>query len=112
MESYIYTLNGPVLYAMIPFRIANHKMQVETGRWNQIDFPDRKCQLCDKNDLEDEYHYLFSCPYFRNQRDILYRSALQQCTEHIKFKELLQIKDTEKLVKLGKYMRIIMQALI
>ena len=33
LESYISTLNGPVLYAMIRFRTDNHKMPVETGRW-------------------------------------------------------------------------------
>ena len=42
LESYISTINGPVLYAMISFRTANHKMPVETGRWNQIDFPRQK----------------------------------------------------------------------
>ena len=31
-EKYITPLNGSLLYAMIRFRTANHKMPIETGR--------------------------------------------------------------------------------
>ena len=110
LENYIFTLNGPLLYAMIRFRTANHKMPIETGRWNQIDLPDRKCQLCDKNDLGDEYHYLFICPFFKNERVIFIDRHFRTAPNILKYKELLQIKDNEKLIKLGKFMRIIMKA--
>ena len=110
LENYIFTLNGPLLFAMIRFRTANHKMPIETGRWNQIDLPERKCQLCDKNDLGDEYHYLFICPFFRNERAIFIDRHFRTDPNILKYKELLQIKDNEKLIKLGKFMRIIMKA--
>ena len=111
LENYIFALNGPLLHAMICFRTANHKLPIETGGWNQIDLPDRKCQLCDLNDLEDEYHYLFKCPFYRNERVTYIDRYFRNAPNILKYKELLQINDTEKLIKLGKYIRIIMKAL-
>lgn len=69
-EKYVTALNGSLFYAMVWFRTANHKLSIETGRWNNVDLPDRKCQLCTKNDLGDEYHYLLRCPYFKNERRV------------------------------------------
>ena len=108
-EKYITALNGSLLYAMIRFRTANHKMTIETGRWNDMDLPDRKCQLCTKNDLGDEYHYLLRCIYFKNERRNYIDPYFYTSPNVLKFKEVSQIADTEKLVRLGKFMRIIMQ---
>lgn len=108
-EGYLRTLNGSLLLTMFRFRTANHKLPVETGRWNNIDLPERKCQLCDKRDLGDEYHYLLSCKYFRSERRASIDPYFYQSPNVLKFKELLQISDAEKLVKLAKFMRLIMQ---
>ena len=82
-------------------------MPIETGRWNNIDLPDRKCQLCDKNDLGDEY--LLICPFFKHERRTYIDLHFRNAPNILKYKEILQIADTDKLVRLGKYMRIIMQ---
>ena len=62
------------------WRLSNHKLYIETGRYNNPPIPreDRKCVIC--NVLEDEHHAIFICPTFSNIRmkfaDILnkYRS--------------------------------------
>ena len=41
-------------------RTSNCKMQIETGRWQNISREDRICHLC-RDEVGDEYHYLFLC---------------------------------------------------
>ena len=69
-EKYVTALNSSLFYAMVRFRTASHKLPIETGRWNNGDLPDRKCQLCTTNDLGDVYHYPLQCPYFKNERRV------------------------------------------
>ena len=46
------------------WRLSNHKLQIETGRYRvpRVDRADRKCYEC--NVLEDEHHAIFVCPAF------------------------------------------------
>ena len=41
------------------FRTSNHYLHVETGRWRNILYENRLCAYCNKNDIGDEFHYLF-----------------------------------------------------
>ena len=52
-------------------RLSNHKFLVEKARWTKpnIDYRERLCTLCDKNDIEDEYHILMKCNYFVNLKE-------------------------------------------
>ena len=107
-EQYIINLNGSLLYTMVRFRTANHKLPIETGRWNNIDLPERKCELCTENDLGDEYHYLLRCSFFKKERRAYIDPYFYTCPNILKFKELLQLTDKEKVVCLSKFMRAIM----
>ena len=49
-ESYLTKRLGAHLINMLKFRTCNHKFPAESGRWNNIEFADRKCELCTKND--------------------------------------------------------------
>ena len=49
---------------------------MEIGRWNNIPTENRKCTLCDGNDIGDEYHYLFKCNNFLNTRNCFYKTIL------------------------------------
>ena len=42
------------------FRVSNHNLPIETGRYQNIDRADRLCVYCD-NCIGDEYHYLMIC---------------------------------------------------
>ena len=44
-------------------RISNHKLNIETGRYNKISRCDRICPVCGLN-IEDEIHFLFDCPKY------------------------------------------------
>ena len=47
--------------SLLKFRLSNRLLPVETGRWENTPLEDRKCTLCliAKNDIGDEFHYLF-----------------------------------------------------
>ena len=50
------------------FRLNNHKLPIEYGRWNNIPRELRICNLCNTADLGDEFHYLLKCDYFSEKR--------------------------------------------
>ena len=49
-------------------RMSNHRLPVEIGRQEGISLNDRKCLLCNLNEIGDEYHYIMKCPFFLNDR--------------------------------------------
>ena len=49
-------------------RISNHKLLIETGRYNNVPRSDRLCTICGHN-VEDETHFLFHCPRYSSLRD-------------------------------------------
>ena len=48
--------------------ISNHKLLIETGRYNNIPRSDRLCTICGYN-VEDETHLLFHCPRYSSLRE-------------------------------------------
>ena len=44
------------------WRLSNHKLRIETGRYRAIPREERKCFIC--NVIEDEWHVIFNCPSF------------------------------------------------
>ena len=51
---------------ILKFRTGDHHLPVEAGRWNNIEYSQRKCTLCNLNDIGDEMHMLLIpvCPPF------------------------------------------------
>ena len=56
--------------SFINFRTCNHKLPIETRRWQQIDRILRNCNRCLGNITGDEYHYGFECPFFDFDRRV------------------------------------------
>ncbi len=54
--------------ALSRFRCSSHDLFVETGRYSNINRQERLCQVCDLNDVEDEYHFLLVCPLYSDLR--------------------------------------------
>ena len=51
-------------------RLSSHQLRIETGRHGQrrIDRSERKCQICNSDDLEDEYHFVLICAAYTDLR--------------------------------------------
>ena len=51
------------------FRCGCYGLHVDTGRWVDTKREDRLCQVCHSSrDVEDEQHFLFSCPAYSDVR--------------------------------------------
>lgn len=84
---------------LIRFLTRNHRLPIEKGRWQNVQFSERKCTVC--NEVGDEYHYIFLCPTFEEIRlryidnNLISRPSMQ------KFIALLNCKSIMKLKKLS-----------
>ena len=68
-EKYLTDLRPYHAINLMKFRTGNHYFPLETGRWNNLDLPDRSCRFCFlTSEIADEFHYLFKCPYFDEPR--------------------------------------------
>ena len=52
----------------VKLRISNHKLNIETGRYENISRCNRICPVCGLS-VEDEIHFLFDCPKYSAMRD-------------------------------------------
>ena len=108
-EEYLTILPRSKYIPLIKYRTANHFLPVETLRWEGVDINERKCTPCDKLDTADEFHYLLSCNYFDQQRKQFIKPYYYKRPNIIKFKELFNSKSPDKLLKLSKFVSIIMK---
>ena len=59
----------------IQFRLAVHKLAIETGRFENIDRANRICKLCNSMQIKTEYHFLRIFPKFNDLRETFYNLA-------------------------------------
>ena len=88
--------------ALIQFRTGNHKFPIEVGRYTQTPIADRTCPHC-TNTIGDEYHYLLECAHFTNDRKKYIDTTYRNRPNMLKYKHLMQTKDTNKLIKLSTF---------
>ncbi|MCU7801540.1 MAG: hypothetical protein KZQ70_15755, partial [gamma proteobacterium symbiont of Lucinoma myriamae] len=112
LEQYLVNLPKSDYLKLIRFRLSNHKLPVEKGRWDDIPLNERKCSKCDKNDIGDEFHYLFTCSYFDTERKQFLKPYFYKRPNIIKFKELLSSNNVTLLKKLSKFVDIIMETFL
>lgn len=92
---YLTILGGKSRVLFTRFRCGNHKLPVNTGRYEGIDRSSRTCKLCNQSSVADEYHYLFECtdqelinirkkyvkPYYYNNHNALKMNILMNSTK-------------------------------
>ena len=80
---------------LVKFRIGNHKLRIETGRYDQIPRVNRLCTLCKSNQIEDESHFLIYCNKYSILRNEFYKKI-----EHIipNFKQLSPLQIIRELM--------------
>jgi hypothetical protein len=96
---------------MFRFRAVNNNIPVNKLRHSGIDRQNRKCILCDKDELGDEFHYLFICNYFAAERSHHIKQYYFKYPNVLKFRELLGSSNAKVVSKLVKFIRIINSAL-
>jgi hypothetical protein len=64
------------MFIFCKFRCGGHRLLVETGRWHNVLRADRLCHHCDSADSGDEFHYIMSCNYLKQERANFYRVGI------------------------------------
>lgn len=111
-EEYFKVLPANLAIVLCKFRCTNHKLPIEKGRFYNIDRPLRLCNLCDKNELGDEYHYLFNCDFFKNTRKKYIDNYYCQHPNCFKYESLMNSKDRTTLLKLAIFCKTILSTFI
>lgn len=91
---------------LIRFCTRNHRLPVEQGRWHSIPLSDRKCHLCSK-DIGDEFHYLFTCEHFSNERQKYIKPYFYRRPNTLKLQQLLNTSSPKVLRNLCDFIDII-----
>ena len=92
---------------IIRYLTRNHRLPVETGRWKNKPYNERKCNICDT--IGDEYHYLFVCQQFENDRLKYIDEYFRNRPSMNKFIALINSFDKEQLKKFSIFCSKIMQ---
>ena len=108
-ERYLDVLSTNDRILLTKFRTCNFKLPIETGRWQNIPRNQRKCQICSKDEIGNEYHYLFNCnsDVISNARMKYLPIFYTQRPNTYKFTTLFNTKDEILLKKLCKFLSVI-----
>ena len=77
LEQYLTTIKNPS-QSFTKFRISNHKLLIEYGRYQKIPRDKRHCK--DIGAIEDEFHFAFECPNYisiRNNANNILKNIFQ-----------------------------------
>ena len=85
--------------AITKLRLSLHVLSlfIETGRYTEVTRENRKCILCNKNDLEDEFHFVLICPFYQELRTTYIKRYYTNNPSMYEFLDLLNSK--------GKYLK-------
>jgi hypothetical protein len=103
--------------AITKLRTSSHKLEIETGRYNNIPRDQRICKNCTLNKIEDENHLLFECHMHGIERKKLNRylkenidlDFLSHETSENKMQEIFSSNNLGVFNALGKFIKIALQ---
>ena len=107
-EDYLDTLPFKKRIALTRFRLSSHRLPIETGRWYNIDRHLRLCNFCHDNSLGDEFHYLFECTTFRDDRDRYLPKKFTRYPNAFKAYNLFKTNNQKTLNNLSYFVQIIL----
>ena len=68
-ETYLnFTSENKYRIALTKFRLSSHDLAIERGRYQNIERSERIFRHCNGNFVENEYHFLLVCPFYRDLR--------------------------------------------
>ena len=85
-------------------RLSAHKLQIEYGRYLNIDRQDRKCILCNLDVIEDEFHFILKCPVYDNLRRKYFKPYYRNRSSVFKLVQLLSSDNVKEINNLCKFL--------
>ena len=91
-EKYLSILPTKFRVVMSKLRLSSHNLRIETGRYarNHIERQQRYCTICNKLDIEDEYHFVLICAAYNDIRKRYIKPYYYKKPSVIKFNELME----------------------
>ena len=108
-EKYLINVSKFYYSKIIKYRTGNHQLPVETRRWDAVPLNERKCKICTTDDIGDEYHYLFTCDFFKSDRKLYLKPYFYVKPNRRKYRELFISTNEATLIKLAKFVANIME---
>ena len=104
-ENYLNLHNTVLRKTLTKFRLSSHNLPIQQLRYSNTPRQDRLCTLCDKNEIGDEFHYLFTCSH---DALVEYRIKFISRYFHVrpnayKFEILMNAKSNKKRICLAKF---------
>ena len=101
-------LDRPVNFMYKPYickyRTSAHNLNIETGRYYNIDRNQRYCNMCNANALEDEYHFILECIKYNDLRQKYIKPYYWRNPSVYKLVQLMSVRNIKELNNLGKYL--------
>ena len=85
-------------------RLSSHRLNVETGRYTGKSRQDRLCDVCESQEIEDEFHFILQCPKYLHIRKKYLNNYYYKSPSVYKLLQLLGSQHTPTLAGLGKYL--------
>ena len=101
-EQYLVSLPTKQLKFFMQIRTRNHRLPIETGRWQKIQRKEGVRNLC-KSEIGDEFHYVLVCKRLENIRRQYLNRYFYIRPNTVKFFELFNSKNTATLRKLCEF---------
>ena len=110
LQNYLYKMPPDIWIPLIKIRTRNHKLPVELQSWNILFKPrnERYCNVCNLNEVGDEFHFIARCPIFLEDRQKYIPSILQDNSIR-NFISILKSDDIKILRGLAKFLNILFE---
>lgn len=89
--------------ALTKFRLSSHDLAIERGRFENIQRSDRLCKYCNLGLVENEYHFLLTCPLYKDLRKKFLPNFYCHWPTLNKFDDLMLKKSKSMVLRLSKY---------
>ena len=90
-------------FVLTQFRLSSHDLLIEKGRYQNIPREERICEKCSLHEIEDEFHFIFICPCYKDLRVRYISKYYYTRPSMFKLVQLLSIRNKKKLCNLGKF---------
>jgi len=104
-ETYLNLPSSKFRVALTRLRLSSHKLRVETDRYlqNRTERHQRYCLICNKRDIEDEYHFILVCDKYKEIRLRYIKPYYHRNPSVHKFNKLMQTQNRKILKNIGEY---------
>lgn len=106
VEQYLTRLSEADRITFCKFRAGNHRLPISNRRFDSM--AEKICKLCVLNVQGDEFHCLFVCPFFNDERRLYLKKFYCSNPNTLKFQSLFSSKNKSELKNICKFLKYIM----